>query len=556
MPDSDTTRFVRLLALAERATADEDWPRAADLWAEVVAINPVRAEYVERATEATWRAERFAAAIPLAELAMRLGAGHPTEYAYRVATCHARLGDLAAARAWLERAMRMGFRDLDRARTDDNLAALRTDPAFRRLFAIPDGEWSDRAEGWRFDLELFAREIKRRAPKPWGQISESAFDTAIADLIAAVPHRTDAQIYTDMLRTIAVLSDGHARVRPPHERADLQTALPLQFAWFQEGCFVIAADTRYEALLGGRIERIGESPIADLRAALVPLIARDNEQWLETILPFRLRQTHLLHALGLIADPDTADITVRTMTGETLTLTVASDPAQPSWNLPDVAPYPASWAWLPETLNPPLPLYLRNPDRDYWFTWLADEATLYLQFNHVRNAPGEDLAAFTTRVMTAVDTLPLERFVLDLRHNGGGNTLILGSLLHALIGNRRINQRGRLFVIIGRQTFSAAQNFTNYLDQHTEAIFVGEPTGSSPIFIGESLDFELPYSHFSVNISDLTWVSTWPGDFRSWIGPHLYTPPTFAHYRENRDPAMEAILSWTEHLPLPRTRWD
>jgi hypothetical protein len=48
--------------------------------------------------------------------------------------------------------------------------------------------------------------------------------------------------------------------------------------------------------------------------------------------------------------------------------------------------------------------------------------------------------------------------VVDLRWNGGGNTLLAMPLLHGLIAGRTINRRGRLFVIAGRGTFSAAQN--------------------------------------------------------------------------------------------------
>jgi hypothetical protein len=33
-------------------------------------------------------------------------------------------------------------------------------------------------------------------------------------------------------------------------------------------------------------------------------------------------------------------------------------------------------------------------------------------------------------------------------------------------------------------------------------------------------------------------------DYRTWIAPQIYTPPTFAAFRANRDPAMEAILSY------------
>jgi hypothetical protein len=32
-------------------------------------------------------------------------------------------------------------------------------------------------------------------------------------------------------------------------------------------------------------------------------------------------------------------------------------------------------------------------------------------------------------------------------------------------------------------------------------------------------------------------------DYRPWISPQLYAPPTFAAYKENRDPALEAVLA-------------
>ena len=51
--------------------------------------------------------------------------------------------------------------------------------------------------------------------------------------------------------------------------------------------------------------------------------------------------------------------------------------------------------------------------------------------------------------------------------------------------NRSIGP-GHLFVIIGRRTFSAAQNTVNMIEKNTNATFVGEPTGSRPNFVGES----------------------------------------------------------------------
>jgi len=52
-------------------------------------------------------------------------------------------------------------------------------------------------------------------------------------------------------------------------------------------------------------------------------------------------------------------------------------------------------------------------------------------------------------------------------------------LLHALLRADKVNRTGRLFVLIGRETFSAAMGLSIELERQTKAIFVGEPTGSS-----------------------------------------------------------------------------
>jgi hypothetical protein len=145
------------------------------------------------------------------------------------------------------------------------------------------------------------------------------------------------------------------------------------------------------------------------------------------------------------------------------------------------------------------------------------------------------------------------RLVIDLRWNRGGDTFLAQPLLHHLIACREINRPGALFVIIGRLTYSAAQSTATAIDRETSAIFVGEPTGSRPNFIGEQLRFELPYSKFRANVADLYWQTSWPWDHRTWIAPDIYAPPTFESFSRNEDPALEAILSLHEHLrALPR----
>jgi len=83
---------------------------------------------------------------------------------------------------------------------------------------------------------------------------------------------------------------------------------------------------------------------------------------------------------------------------------------------------------------------------------------------------------------------------LDLRFNSGGNGSITPPMLKTLIEFEINNPSGKIFVIMGRGTFSAAQNLLTEITEYTNPILVGEPSGSNPNHIGEAGWLKLPYS--------------------------------------------------------------
>ena len=98
-----------------------------------------------------------------------------------------------------------------------------------------------------------------------------------------------------------------------------------------------------------------------------------------------------------------------------------------------------------------------------------------------------------------------------------------------------------LYVITGRQTFSAAQVFLNELDHYTSAIIAGEPSGSRPNFVGESAPTTLPVSGLQMTIST-RYHQTEDQDQRTWIAPKIPVELSSGDYFSNRDPVIEAIL--------------
>jgi len=206
-----------------------------------------------------------------------------------------------------------------------------------------------------------------------------------------------------------------------------------------------------------------------------------------------------------------------------------------------------SWAardgWLDarDASKTPTPLWLKDPQDKFWFEFLPDSKTLYVQFNQVGNKEDETLEEFTRRVFSFVGTNPVDRMVLDLRLNRGGNGDLNRPLLLGIIKSK-IDQKGKLFAIIGRSTFSAAQFLINDLEKYTNAIFVGEPSGGKVNSYGDSRKITLPNSGITVRVSTLWWQED-ERDKRQWKEPDISAELTFDDYRNNRDPALTAILN-------------
>lgn len=557
---SGTAEFLGTVARAELLSGDGDWGAAAELWSRITDMNPVNGEYWARLADARFENKRFEAAISAYAKVLELGTRAtfrqrfaaqapeliPGEVAYRIACCYASLGDHETAIAALAAAIDKGFRDLDRAQSGECWQPLLGDDRVRDLLGILDTTELSRDEGWRADLKLLAREIKRRAYAPFKTESEADFDARVASLNTDIPDLDDAHILVRMMRLVRHLDDGHAFIAWPKDSDELSRLLPVDLFGFPEGLHIIATGPGHEHLLGAKVERIGGRSLDEVAEAFDEIIPRDNLQQVACSLPVFLRHTAMLYGLGLIDDLRKAALTVRLPDGAAAEVTLTAEPGKFRWN----SAYPPGWRTLAGRVpRSELPLHLRNRELPYWFEYLPESGTVYFQYNGVRDHPAEPFAAFCDRLFGFIEDRRSARLAVDLRWNPGGDTFLAQPLLHNLIASRIGRQRGSLYVIIGRLTFSAAQNTATAIDRETNAIFVGEPTGSRPNFIGEAIPFELPYSKTRVNVADLYWETSWPWDHRTWIAPDIYTPPTFEAYRRNEDPAMQAILAIAGQYP-------
>ena len=274
---------------------------------------------------------------------------------------------------------------------------------------------------------------------------------------------------------------------------------------------------------------------------------RDNPQQIKWIAPRYLSVVEVLDGLDVIDGTDHVEVVLADGEGAESTVQLEPEPLTMAHSRREFD----DLVVMNEDATASLPFYQRDMQTHYWFEYLADEQLVYFQFNSVTNDDeGESLAEFSKRLFEFIDRNKVDALVIDVRLNHGGNNFLVKPIIDGVIRSDKINQRGHLFVIIGRETFSACQNFCNRLQfsVRSNAMFVGEPTGSRPNFVGEGNKIKLPYSGLIVNGSSLYWQDTLSDDFRIWIAPDLAAPMTSEDFRTNRDPCLDVIRAYRANL--------
>lgn len=538
--DTKVKDYLDTLERAQEMSASRNWTAAADLWGRLVSMAPHDAWAWYYLGTARFNSGQYREAIQPFSTALELGAGSlNTNMAYEIARTHGMLRDREAALDWLQRALDLGFRSRERMRSDEAFAFLKENDRFLALAGALDVTRLSRVEGWRHDLAHVASEISRMHIDPFRKITREEFDTEVRRLHEDIPHLDDNQAIVRLMGLMRQIGDGHTGCYPDMVSAWSAT-LPLQFEYFPEGLYVIAADSARSDLVGCRVLRFGEHSSDETIRALEPIISRDNPQGVLRSTVSFLRYPQILQGLGLVPQPDQVALTLAPHGGER-TVTVAAIPTDPGFNR--ITGHP-DWVTAYQNSPGPDPLYLRERTTPYWFEHLPGQRAVYFQFNSVTDVPAEPLRAFVDRLFQFLEANPVEKLIIDMRWNNGGNTRLLSPLISRLIGHPTLNQPGHLFAIVGRYTYSAGMNAATYMEQQTNVILVGEPTPSSPNFVGESNIQTLPYSGVRVSISDVYWQSSWPTDRRIWLAPAINVPPTFEAYRTKRDPALECILAF------------
>lgn len=394
---------------------------------------------------------------------------------------------------------------------------------------------SERAEGWLADLNGLLDTMAERHPNLFHDTPRPEIERAIDALKARTATATDDELMVGVAHVVALVSSGgrdaHTGLYPWSPDSEFPVhSLPLRLWLFPDGLRIVDALAPHEDLIGAWIDTIANHPVDEVLAALDPLIPRDNDATVRLLTPRYVLMPEVLHGLGLVDDVGPVALGIVDPAGTAQDVAVTPIP---------MADYNA-WAG-PYGLHLPADpdvLYLSRMDSPLWSSRLDDGATLFVQYNRVES--GE--AAVLHDVLAEAGAPDTKRVAIDIRHNYGGELRAIEPILSAFTAPEYA-ARGRLFLVTGRNTFSAASLFAAKLQARSAVTIVGEPMGGSPNLWGNARDIRLDHSGLVVSVATTFELATTVDDERSTIEPDLPVPLTFADWSAGRDAALDAILA-------------
>ncbi|WP_273447973.1 tetratricopeptide repeat protein [Neolewinella agarilytica] len=394
---------------------------------------------------------------------------------------------------------------------------------------------------WQEDLRFLQETVHQDYPFLFKKTTAEAFDDEVEKLYAAIPRLQEHEIIVGLARLVSSFEYGHTSLRLGGESTNFHQ-LPVNFYHFNDGVYVEGVRKDDLEALGAKVLKVEGVPIEDVLSAIEPVIPAENEQYAKGFGMRYLNYPEVLHAQGLTEELKKDIVFTLEKDGKVFD---KSFRAERGLSVPRHYDFiQEEGEWRSSRQQGAAPLYLQELDKHYYFKYLPEEKTVYVRYSQVVPDPSEAIDVFYQRVFDFIEENEVDRLVLDVRLNGGGNNYNNKAVVTGIIRTEKINQIGKFFVIIGRRTFSAAQNLINELDNYTNAIFVGEPSGENINFYGDNRPLTLPNSQLEARLSWAWWQDKPQWENAEWMAPHVAVDMSFAEYRDNQDPVLEKALQF------------
>ncbi len=409
---------------------------------------------------------------------------------------------------------------------------------------------------WRSDLKFMQNRIHKDYASLFIKVTKGHFDKEIDRLYHDIPNLESHEIIVRMTEIVALFKYGHTGIFFNHNSIQFHS-FPFHLYEFNDGIFIQGVSKTYKKALGAKVLKVNNIAIEKALEMIKPVVNAENAQYFKAYGINAIAISEVLHTKR-ITNTFQKKI-VLTLQKEGKIFTVEFDALAKGKTVPKKYGFvQQDENWLTMREQSKTPLYLSHLDKIYFKKYLPQEKTVYVRHSKIRDDSSENTANFYRKVFNFIANNEVEKLVIDLRLNGGGNNYLNSSIIKEIIKSNKINEIGKLYVIIGRRTFSACQNLVNELDNYTNAIFVGEPTAENINFWGDARPEILPNSKIPVYLSFAWWQDKPAWENAAWLVPQIPVTLSAKEYSTNQDPILQAALHFSAkgfiHKPMQHIR--
>ncbi len=388
------------------------------------------------------------------------------------------------------------------------------------------------------------------------------------ELDKRIPELSDNEMIVELAKLVALSNNAHTRIYLLRNRTVLNS-FPIRMYWFSDGLYVIKASRDYSEALKCRVIKIGNKHIDEVKSLVNELYA-GNESWKKYKSLYYMNSPEILHGLHIIYSDKEAVFTFERSDGTQFNLTLVPQPLLKSdkpreLNI-QLSPFAEDNFPLVSAMDEeqiPLPLYLKNPNLPYWYSYLDNSRSLYFQHNRVTSTEDMMFTEFGKKLIEIINTHEIKKLIVDLRFNTGGNLIITYPFITKLA--EVIPENIQVFTIVSESTFSAGISNVLEYKKLLNAYIVGEPVGDYLISVAEGGRFYLPNSKLEIKYangfhdwtcSDLPELDNFLKDEslyneyvnrtteRNTLINDLYIYTSSQDYFSGKDPKLKAILDF------------
>ena len=387
---------------------------------------------------------------------------------------------------------------------------------------------------WAEEVEGLKRELSARHVDLYFHYDSISFSRDLEEVVERSPGKSILELAMMLQQVVAKLGDPHTHVNFNY-LINTELILPFQCYWFREGIYATAYWKDYESVEGKRIVAINGFPIQQVIDSLTTLISAPTPARVLNEVPRMLIWVQTLEFFGF-AQKNEVEIGLEDSMGK-----------QSKVSIPLPSPESERISVGPE----PLPLGWQDRSSYFRDQYFADSKLYYIQYNKCWSREAEvefgsgasalfmpSFKDFEKEALKTAKKKEIDKLVLDLRFNSGGNSL-QGTDFIKKLQKTRIGEKAEIYLIVGRTSASAA--ITNAVDviKAFKPIVVGEDSGGKPNHFGEVKRFVLTTSNLVVSYS--TKFFTLLEENPPAIIPDISVSQSYNGFMEGKDEAMEAI---------------